>query len=528
MSLMSHAIQRYLKLPAPETRSLRIERDLPVPMRDGAVLLADHWRPRNGPEGLPTALVRTPYGRRSLLGRLIARPLAERGFQVLNVATRGDWGPDDTADPFRREREDGLDVIDWIIDQPWFGGAMVLAGPGHLGCTQWAVAADAPPQVRAMVPVATESAMSMEFMRPDGVALGPRIEWAAQLAVQERPFAMLRARRRDRRTRRALGTVPLREAGEAALPLPDVLNRRSDDPYWDRLDHSVAVSDVRVPVSLVGGWYDVFLRGQVRDFAALEEAGRHARLTVGPWTHDDTVGAAVSETLEFALPLARGDVPALRAPVRLYVMGEEAWRDFDAWPPAGYKARRVHLGAGGTLSVKLREGTAGYRYDPNDPTPAFGGAGITRGGKVDNTWLEARPDVLTFTTDVLTMDFEVVGEVNAAIWFRSSLPFADVFVRLCDVDPQGRSWNVCDGLTGVTGATELQEVAVGLWPTAYRFKTGHRIRVQVSSGAFPRYARNPGTGEPPAAAVHLCPADQEVHFDAEHPSTITLPVRTAG
>lgn len=440
MSLMSHAVQHYLKLPAPETRSIRIERDLTVPMRDGVRLLADHWRPKHGPEGLPTALVRTTYERRSLHGRLIARPLAERGFQVLSVATRDGRHHGGADDPHRQAREDGLDVIDWIITQPWFGGAMVLAGLGHVGHTQWAVAAGAPPQVKAMAPVAAASAMAEELMR----------------------------------------------------------------------------RDVRVPASLVGGWYDASLPGQIRDFEALQEAGRHPRLTVGPWTHDDAVGAAVSETLEFSLPLARGQVPPDRAPVRLYVMGEEAWRDFDTWPPPGYKPRRVHLGAGGTLSTKRSEGAAGYVYDPDDPTPAFGGTGECRGGKVDNTWLEARPDVLTFTTDVLTMDFEVIGHVSAVIQFRSSLPTADVFVRLCDVDPQGRSWNVCDGLAGVTDATELQPVPVELWPTAHRFKKGHRIRVQVSSGAFPRHDRDPGALEP---------ARQEVRFDAERPSTLTLPVR---
>jgi fucose 4-O-acetylase-like acetyltransferase len=119
----------------------------------------------------------------------------------------------------------------------------------------------------------------------------------------------------------------------------------------------------------------------------------------------------------------------------------------------------------------------------------------------------------------------VVGEVSAQIWFQSSLPHADVFVRLCDVDPQGKSWNICDGLAGVPGADELARVTVQLWPTAHRFKRGHRIRVLVSSGAFPRYGRNPGTGEPRATAARLLPATQSVYHDAEHPSSVTLPVR---
>jgi putative CocE/NonD family hydrolase len=210
-------------------------------------------------------------------------------------------------------------------------------------------------------------------------------------------------------------------------------------------------------------------------------------------------------------------------------MGAEAWRDFDSWPPSAYAPQRFHLHPGGVLSTEPPPGDTapdGYRYDPADPTPAVGGVRMVRdSGRVDNTRLEARSDVLTYTTTALERDVEVVGEVSAEIWFRSSLPHADVFVRLCDVDPRGRSYNICDGLVSLTGADEITCAAVSLWPTAYRFKRGHRIRVQVSSGAFPRYARNPGTGEPHATATTLRTADQTVHHDPEHPSAIVLPMR---
>jgi len=223
-------------------------------------------------------------------------------------------------------------------------------------------------------------------------------------------------------------------------------------------------------------------------------------------------------------------------------MGEDAWRDFGSWPPPGYSPVRFRLGAGGTLSaadpgapgVPAASGAEAepapdrYRYDPADPTPAVGGVRMVRdSGRRDNTALEARPDVLTYTTGPLEADTEVIGEVSAEIWFSSSLAYADVFVRLCDVDPRGRSWNVCDGLTSLTGADEVAKATVRLWPTAYRFKRGHRIRVQMSSGAFPRFARNNGTGEPRAAETRLLPADQAVHHDATHPSAIILQVRVS-
>ncbi|HEV7421591.1 MAG TPA: CocE/NonD family hydrolase [Mycobacterium sp.] len=148
-----------------------------------------------------------------------------------------------------------------------------------------------------------------------------------------------------------------------------------------------------------------------------------------------------------------------------------------------------------------------------------------KSGRVDNASLETRSDVLTYTTPVLDTDVEVVGEASAEIFLRSSLPYADVFVRLCDVDAGGRSTNVCDGLIRLDGADRTVKAEVRLWPTAYRFRLGHRLRVQVSSGAFPRYNRNPGTGEPRATATALHTADQQVLHDPGHPSAVILPIR---
>jgi putative CocE/NonD family hydrolase len=291
------------------------------------------------------------------------------------------------------------------------------------------------------------------------------------------------------------------------------------------------VAQVKIPVSSVGGWYDIFLPGQLRDFQVLQSLGRQPRLTVGPWTHLSTGGAPVREVLEFGLAHARGEEPPPRAPARLYVMGEDAWHDFESWPPPGYPPARYYLQAGGALTgaepAEADSGPDRYRYDPADPTPAAGGARMNRSdrGRVDNTALEARPDVLTCTTAPRPTDTEVIGEVSAEIWFSSSLPSADVFVRLCDLDTSGRSWNLCDGPTRLAGANQPSPAAVSLWPTAYRFNHGHRIRVQVSSGAFPRHARNHGTGEPQATATRLLAASQSIYHDPARPSAITLPVR---
>jgi putative CocE/NonD family hydrolase len=535
----SHLAQRLQKLGPPLTRDIVVDRDLPVPMPDGVVLLADRYAPRVDGDGLPVALMRCPYGRHGLISGM-ARPLAERGYQVVMQSCRGTFGSGGTFEPMRNEREDGLATLDWVVKQPWFGNSIVLYGPSYLGHVQWAVGDKAPPEVKAMIPVVTESACTLEFLRADGLSLETPFSWGVMTDSQEKPGAMLRQFTAGPKNTRAMRALPLRDAdimaaGHRVGYVQDILAHDADDPYWAPLDHRDKVAGVTIPVSSVGGWYDIFLPGQLRDFKVLQGLGRPARLTVGPWHHMNGSGGGVDEALTFGLTLARGEEPPSRAPVRLFVMGEEAWRDFESWPPPGYSPRSYYLQSDGGLSTtRASQGDPDrFRYDPADPTPAAGGVRmLPRGaGRVDNTALEERPDVLTYTTPPLEGDTEVIGEVSAEVWFSSSLRRADVFVRLCDVDPEGKSRNVCDGLTSVTtgadvaGAEQPSRVTVTLWPTAHRFKSGHRIRVQVSSGAFPRYARNPGSGEPRASATRLVAADQSVYHDPDHPSAIILPVR---
>ncbi|HKT00407.1 MAG TPA: CocE/NonD family hydrolase [Rugosimonospora sp.] len=529
----SHLMQRVLKLDAPLTRDVVVQRDLRVPMPDGVELLATRLAPRSGGDTLPVALMRSPYGRQGMIANMMALPLAERGFQVLLQSVRGTFGSGGTFDPLRQERADGLATVDWVVKQPWFAGSIVLIGASYLGYVQWAVADRLPTEVKAMIPQVTESALTLEFLRRDGLSLETPFGWGVLVDSLSRPGMVLRQLTSKRRNRRALRRLPLGEsdvdaAGHRLEYVQDILTHDADSPRWAGIDHRHRVAQVTVPVSLVGGWYDIFLPGQLRDFRILQDAGRAPRLTVGPWTHTGLDGGVLLESIAFGLAHARDRQPPERAPVWLYVMGAEAWRDFDAWPPAGYPAQRLHLQPGGGLSGQPPAGSEPdrYRYDPADPTPATGGVRMFDGGRVDNRALEARPDVLTYTTPVLDRDVEAVGEVSAEIWFRSSLRYADVFVRLCDVDPGGRSGNVCDGLVSLTTADEPGCVTVRLWPTAYRFRRGHRIRVQVSSGAFPRYARNPGTGEPHASATTLRAADQAVYHDPAHPSALILPLRS--
>jgi putative CocE/NonD family hydrolase len=292
-------------------------------------------------------------------------------------------------------------------------------------------------------------------------------------------------------------------------------------------------------VHLATGWYDVCLASTLAGYAALRYAGKSPRLVIGPWYHgrgytDKTYTAEVDACLS---RITRGETAITGPPVRIHIGGADEWREFPGWPP-GYQPTAWHLHPETRLATTPAPHSAPdrYRYDPADPTPAVGGAMENLDGQAgakDNRKLEGRPDVLTYTSDVLTEDIEVIGPVTAEIVLRSSLAHTDLFARLCDVDPSGRSVNLCDGIRRLrphdppAGDDGTRRVPIDLTATAHRFRAGHRIRLQISSGAHPRLVLNPGTGTPLASATKLRTADQEIFHGPEHPSTLTLPTANA-
>jgi putative CocE/NonD family hydrolase len=286
---------------------------------------------------------------------------------------------------------------------------------------------------------------------------------------------------------------------------------------------------------MVGGWHDIFLPYQLHDYAALRSAGHEPYLTIGPWRHADQEAVATwaRDSVAWLRAHLLGDRSLLRPdPVRIFVTGAEEWRDLPAWPP-DTQPQRWHLHPGEALGSEPPAASEPdrYTYHPGDPTPSLGGAvGLQGTARMDNRVLEARSDVLTYTSTPLPDDLELFGEVTADLFVRSSRDHTDFFARLCDVDPAGASINICDALLRLTpgrpasGPDGTIRLRFPLWPAAHRFRRGHRLRLQVSSGAHPRYARNTGSGEPLATATTLLAADQQVHHDPGHPSAVILPV----
>jgi len=287
---------------------------------------------------------------------------------------------------------------------------------------------------------------------------------------------------------------------------------------------------------MVTGWHDIFLPVQLADYSRLVAAGNPPRLVIGPWTHvaPAGMGAQARETLAALRAHLLGDAAARpAAPVRVFVQGAKEWRDLASWPPPGHSPQRWHLHADARLATEAP--AAGvprrYRYDPADPTPIAGGSLLSGGGgPKPQRHTEARRDVLLYTSEPVARDVDVIGPVEAEICVSSSSAHFDVFVRLCVVDAKGRSTNVCDGLERVApdrwpaGVDGLHRVRVALWPTAQRFRAGERIRIQVSSGAHPRYARNLGSGEPLGTGTTLRASEQAVHHEPGRESVVWLPV----
>ncbi len=515
-------------------------------MPDSTVLLADVYHPV-GVDDAPTILERTPYGRRAF-SSATGPELAARGYRYVLQACRGTDGSGGRHSYFA-EASDGRATADWISQQAWFTGSLGSYGASYMGFTQWALASSRPPYLKAMAVALSTSVRSFSWYPGGSLALEVIIPWDLGATQFNKPVdgnqltdvSPEAIERRMAELKAAFDHLPLGEVirvwtGED-LPLyqEQLSHVGVDEPFWAPLDWSGMLPDWTVPTLLVDGWHDYPLPRVVEDFVAIRRSGAPAWLRIGAGGHlgGGGEGGMTDAPLAWFDTHLRGQAGLLPAhPVTVDVQGEGGgWRHLDDWPPPA-TATRWYLHPQGGLGSEPPAGPSPpdrYRYDPADPTPSVGGIGMLTGGAADNRDLEARPDVLVYTSDPLGDPLVIIGPVDADLWVGSTLDHTDYFVRLCDVWPDGRSMNVCDGLrrcdaSHIRRATDGSfRVAVPLWPAGHRFARGHRLRVQVSSGAHPVYARQLGTGEPLALATTMQPADQAVYHEPGRLSSVTLP-----
>lgn len=547
-----------------------VETNVPAPMRDGTVLRANVYTPEGGGPW-PVLLARMPYGKDMSVITEVLDPVqtARQGFIVVVQDTRGHFASEGETESFRFERDDGYDSVEWAAKLPGSNGRVGMFGGSYFGNTQWMAAIGQPPSLTAISPMVTwRDPMDGLYARGGALELGLELSWTLQMGpdyVQRLPIPDSERASRMGAILTDYETLP--ERGYWDLPvhrgamiehhtLPGLGGIRAlDNP--DSIDWCQVAGNherVTVPTFHTAGWYDVFLQGTLDNFKAMTNLGREARLVVGPWSHSE-FGDKVGD-LRFGLASRRlgvasypyGDLNAFQAAwfkqhleadadiqlpdakVRIFVMGRNEWREENEWPPARAKVQHHFLRADGGLTLEgpsSDEGATEFVYDPADPVPTVGGHLVMVNafppGPKDQTSIEARQDVCVFTSAPLQKELEITGRIRVVLHCVSSAPSTDWVARLCDVHPNGQSFNLCDGIVRVReGADSAGVHEIDLWSTSNVFLPGHRIRVHVTSSSFPRWDRNLNTGDQDSLRFEV--ARQTIRHDADHPSYIKLPV----
>jgi putative CocE/NonD family hydrolase len=573
-----------------------VDHGLPVPMRDGVRLTADLYRPDIAGR-LPLLLQRTPYGRQVVSSVNIAcdvQRAARAGYAVMIQDVRGRFDSGGAFTPFEQEVADGADTIAWIAAQPWSDGMVGMVGASYVGATQWLAAQAAPSGLRAIAPLVTAADYHDGWIYQGGAfCLGLSLCWALESLLPDTA-----ARREGRRALPEAAAAVIDAIDEHYLGHPRSLPALVAElaPYygdwlahpgagggWRRLAPKAHHERIGVPALNVAGWYDCFLGGTLANYIGMRSRGpgaaRASRLVVGPWSHavmtgrfaERGFGASASADLVdltglqlrwFDYWLRQGtrverDRFEREAPVRIFVMGANHWRDEPDWPLPDTRYTDLFLHSGGAANGAGGDGALAaeppgdepadtFRYDPKDPVPTVGGQTLLPGGLLaanagprDQRVVEARADVLCYSTPPLRRPLEVTGPVRAVLHVASSAVDTDVTAKLVDVHPDGRAEILTDGIRRARYRDSLDHavpltpgepaaVEVDLWATSNVFLPGHRIRLEVSSSNFPRFDANPNTGFEPGADGGPPPepvvANNRVLHDRAHPSRLVLPV----
>ena len=550
--------------------------DVLIPMRDGVGLGADVYLPTSqGP--FPVLLTITPYGKNGS-GRGAAAQLA-RGYAVVAVDSRGLRASKGKWEPYVHEAEDGYDVQTWVAKQPWCNGKIGMFGTSYPAYTQVAPAQFRNPSVKALVPVSAQSDNYGSVWSSDGLlhlAFSPVWAMQQEAIATRQPAAMVD-------WTKVVWTLPLKTipemTGVRSQFLADVIAHDTHDDFWQRMSVRSKYTEMDVPALHVTGWYDdlsaetqtnfIGMRAQSRsDFAK-----RWQRLLIGPWGHgvprisdsgfvfgDVDFGRNVkidfaemqARWFDFHLKGADNGVDK-EAPVKIFVMGANQWRDEQEWPLARARATPYYLHSKGFANTRFGDGVLSteapaveppdkYRYDPRNPVPTYGGHGccdysFAAMGPLDQRVNQQRPDVLVYSTPPLAEDTEVTGVVEAQLVFSTDVTDTDFFVTLSDVYPDGKAIDITEGQAR-TRFRESQErpsllvpnkeyaLTVKLWGTSNLFKRGHRIRVHITSSNFPRYNRNLNSGKAMAEETEadIRVATQTILHSAGRASAIVLPI----
>ena len=529
---------------------------------------------------LPALIKRTPYDKTREKDVVEAEAYATAGYAVVLQDVRGRYASEGVFVPYQHEAADGLALLAWVRAQPWCDGRVGTFGGSYHGGTQWLVAMHGPEGLLATSPQITFDDLFDGSAYQGGAKVLHDLRWTVADII---PDVMRRAREAGEEVtleapevygcldRLPLATDPaVQEYGRYYL---DWMSHNTFDDFWRQFSPKLHYGEVTAPALNVSGWYDIFVPSTLRNYRGLrggsEEARRYTRLVMGPWTHMDYTGSMNGfdfgpEASDEAVGLhemkvawfdhwLRGE--SLRwdpeRPVKVFVMGENAWRDEVDWPLPDTRYVPFYLhsdGMAGQAAGALSpapcadgEPSDAFTYDPFDPVPTVGGQVILPGegamGPRDQREVEARPDVLVFETEPLVEPLTVIGPLTARLWVSSDCVDTDFTAKLCDVDDDGVSMLLTDGIlrmryrnsmeeAELMEPDEVYEVEIDIAATANTFLPGHRVRLSVSSSNFPRFNRNSNTGGPiwsEPSEAYRC-AHNVVYHDAARPSCLVLPV----
>ena len=556
------------------TREIRVEFGQRVPMRDGIMLSADIYRPIDSSDKsrkYPVILTRTPYMKLSERMLAPAKFFAERGYVFVAMDVRGRGDSDGTFVPYFNEGHDGYDAIEWCASQLWSDGNVGTIGSSYPGCIQWLAALQKPPHLKAMVVRVTPSDPFVET--PTGLPSPMTLCWLHY--VSGRMNQLMEAVDWER-IYQHLPLITMDEhAGRRNPHWRANIEHPQLDDYWEPFCYQNKFDQVDVPVLHISGWYDDEQIGTplnyigMTTYGATPAARASQQLLMGPWGHVVNTSTKLGE-VDFG-PQALIDLRAEELhwfnrwlkgyanisaapeefPVRIFVMGVNEWRDEREWPLSRTQWTPFYLHSGGRANSRFGDGTLStrkpedeptdsYHYDPAHPVPFITDPTSSQiGGPDDYSAIERRDDVLVYVTEPLIEEVEVTGPIRVDLYASSSAPDTDFMAKLVDVWPTGFVQRLCDGMVrgrfregmdrpSLIEPGRVYHFSIDCWNTAQVFKIGHRIGLEISSSAFPKYDRNLNTGAALGQTVEMAVAEQRIYHNEVYPSAVVLPIVSQG
>lgn len=541
---------------------VRLERAIPCTMRDGTILLADHYYPpQPGPN--PTLLMRQPYGRDIASTVVYAHPawFARHGYNIVIQDVRGRGGSEGDFYPFRHEQQDGVDTIAAIRQRPECNGDIGMYGFSYQGATQLLAAAAQPEGLRCIAPAMTACDLFHGWFYQNGaLRLASTMGWGLQMLKEdarrrnlpeasdllERAWASLSAQF----LHTPYAQHPVFDHEQLPTYLRDWIEHDTPGDYWHTLDTSQQLDRITIPALHLSGWYDTYLSGSIGGFVSLTRHAPNQYLIAGPWVHipwGDRIGPnrlGPEANLDTDALLLRWFNHWLKgtgefAPeprIRHFALGENRWHTASEWP--GKPTHTLFLHSQGRANSSKSDGTLAtaaptiaeppdlYIYDPEVPVPAPGGL-ANASGPTDQATLELGNNFLCYTTAPIAAALHVFGSPEATLYATTSAPNADLVAKLVHLKPTGEATFLCLGICRATVPPDTPH----LWhftldPTSCVFAPGDRVRLEIASSAFPLFDRNPGNATPPrdASPWNWQRSTQILFHDAEHPSALHLPL----